>query len=125
MWWGPFGWSVALGLCRALLALGVASREPRYSFLLCFWLCCHVFCLFEDVVCVALFLSAVAGLFGHPLGLSFEGEDSVVLGSLLSRVWLAPVAAGGEASDGQFLCYLDTELTFERVRISSFSFYTY
>ena len=82
------GWVVVtLRGCHALLVLGIASRESRYNFLLCFWLCCHVFCPFVGVVCVTHLLSAVTGLIAHPLSLSFEGEDGVVMG--FPHVWAA------------------------------------
>ena len=61
------------------LAPGV-SRESRYSSIRVFLLFCPVFCPFAGVICVTHLLSSVTGLTVHPLSLSFEGEDKVVMG---------------------------------------------
>ena len=63
---------------RAFLALGIASREPHYSSIRIFSLCCPVFSPFVDVICVTRLLSTVTDFTSHPLSHSFEEEDNVV-----------------------------------------------
>ena len=86
------------GLFRALLALGPGvSPEPRYNFVVYFWLCCHVLFLCGCFLC---YQCAQCGNKLHCASFepSFEWEDSVVqssliLAGLLAPLWDARVAA--------------------------------
>ena len=71
--------------CAVACVAYVSMCARPYSPIRVFSLFCPVFCPFVDVACVARLLSAVTGLTVHPLSLSFEGKDKVVMGYPLGR----------------------------------------
>ena len=100
----PVGVVVTLSGCRVLLAPSIASREPHYNFLLCFWLLLY-FCPFVGVACVGRLFSAVADLIVHLLSFPFK-ERMVWCGVPLSwgcwrrhkvRAWLLLCPASSQA----------------------------
>ena len=64
--------------------------SPVIIFHMCIFTVLSLFCSFVDVVCVMRLLSSVTGLTAHPLSLSFEGKDKVVMRS--PHIWLVGLA---------------------------------